>query len=244
VNFNNQEPPFDDVNVRRAFAAAFDRDAYITGVRQGVGVPAITWIPPGIPGHDPEVGIPFDAEQARQYLADSEKYPDGEGMPAITFTAADDTTNQLIAEYVKAQASEVLGIDIEIEILESSAYEEAFNSSDFQMNLGGWAADYPDPDNWLPGQFGTDASGNQYLYSNPEVDALFEQAAVEMDNEKRIDLYEQAQKIIFQDDAGIAPLEHVATFHLVKPNVKGWQLHPMDAQIPGDFSYARVYIAE
>lgn len=244
VMMNNGRPPFDDVNVRKALAAALDRDAYITAIRQGVGVPSITWIPEGIPGHDPEVGIAFDAEQARQYLADSEKYPNGEGISTLTFTAADDTTNQLIAEYVKAQLDEVLGLTVDIEILESSAYEERYNTEEYQMAFSGWGADYPDPDNWIPSQFRSDASLNQYGYSNPEVDRLIDQAAAELDNDARIQLYEDAQRIILVDDTAIAPLEVNAIFHLVKSNVKGWRQHPLDAQIPGDYSYGRVYISE
>lgn len=243
VQINNGAAPFDDVNVRKALNAAMDRDAYIVGVLQGVGLPATSWIPPGIPGSDTERGIGFDAAAAKQFLADSEKYPNGEGMPAIKFMLADDTQNLLIGEYVKAQARDVLGIDIELEVLESAAYEERHSNEEFQLALAGWGADYPDPDNWLPAQFGTDASLNQYNYSNPEVDALFDQAAVELDNDKRIALYEQAETIIIEQDSGIIPLSYTATFHLKKPRVKGWRQHPLDAQIPGDYGYARVYIS-
>jgi oligopeptide transport system substrate-binding protein len=243
VQFNNAEPPFDDPAVRKAFTAAFDRDAYVTGVLQGSGIPTITWLPPGIPGYDAEVGIPFDREAAKQYLAASTKYPNGQGLPDITYTTADDSTNQLIAEYVKAQIKDALDIDVEIEILESAAFESATNESDFQMIYSGWGADYPDPDNWFLGQFMTGASSNIYNYSNAEVDALLGEAAVELDNERRIDLYRQVQKIVLVDDAGIAPLDHSEVFYLIKPKVRGWRQHPMDSQIPGDFSYARVYIA-
>jgi oligopeptide transport system substrate-binding protein len=244
VMMNNARPPFDDVNVRKALASALDRDAYVTAIHQGIGVPAITWMPEGIPGHDPEVGIAFDAEQARQYLADSEKYPNGEGIPTLTFMAADDTTNQLIAEYVKAQLDEVLGLNVEIEILESSAYEGRFNNNEYQMAYSGWGADYPDPDNWIPAHFHSEASLNHYEYVNAEVDRLIEEAAAELDNEARIQLYQDAQRIILVDDAAIAPLEVDAVFHLVKPYVEGFRRHPLDAQIVGDYSYARMYVSD
>jgi oligopeptide transport system substrate-binding protein len=243
LEFNNQEPPFDDAAVRRAFAAEMDRDAYVVGVRQGVGVPSITWIPPGIPGHDAEVGIPFDPDQAVAFLAESEQYPGGEGLPPIRVTVSDSTVAQLSAEYVVAQARDNLGLDIEAEILDSAAYEEAYNNSEFQMVFGGWGADYPDPDNWIVGQFLTGSSLNQYQYSNPAVDELINQATVELDNDARIALYQEAQRIILVDDAGIAPVFHRGIFHLVKPYVKGWQIHPLDAGIAGDYSFPRVYIA-
>jgi oligopeptide transport system substrate-binding protein len=244
LEFNSSKPPFDDVNVRKAFAAAMDRDAYVTAVLQGVGVPSVTWIPPGVPGHDPDAGIPFDASAAKNFLATSEKYPGGDGMPSIKFTAADDTANQLIAAFVKTQAQDILGVNVEIDIRPSAAFQAAHNTGDFQMAFGGWGADYPDPDNWLPAQFGTGASLNVYGYSNAEVDRLLAEAASELDTEQRIGLYQQAQQIIIARDAAVAPLDHDAIFHLVKPSVKGWRLSPLDAQIPGDFGYARVYISK
>lgn len=244
IQVNSAEPPFDDANVRKAFSAAMDRDAYVTGVLQGVGVPATAWVPPGIPGSDEDRGIGFDADQAKEFLAQSEKYPNGDGIPGIKFMIADDTQNLLIGEFVKAQARDVLGIEIELEVLESSAYEERHNNADFQLALGGWGADYPDPDNWLPQQFGTGASLNVYNYSNPAVDDLFERAAAELDNDARIALYEEAETIILEEDAGIIPLSYSAVFHLVKPRVKGWRQSPLDATIPGDYNYARVYIGD
>ena len=51
----------------------------------------------------------------------------------MTFLAADETTNQLVGEFVKAQAKDVLGIDIEVQIVDGAAYQEAFNASDFQL---------------------------------------------------------------------------------------------------------------
>ena len=43
---NEAMKPFDNVNVRKAFAQAIDRDALIEGVLQGAGQPATSWIPP------------------------------------------------------------------------------------------------------------------------------------------------------------------------------------------------------
>ncbi len=136
-----------------------------------------------------------------------------------------------------------LDVSIEIEILESSTYEDRYLASEFQFVLGGWGADYADPENWLPELFGTDAGLNQYKYSNPAVDDLLAQAAVELDNDTRLDLYDQAQTIIIDEDMGIAPLYVRIRNWLVKPWVEGIMTTGTDSN-PGDWFYTNVRILE
>lgn len=240
--FNNTREPFDDPLVRKAFKLAVDSQAYVDSVRQGSGLPAFSWIPPGMPGYNPNMGTDyaFDPEKAKQFLADA-GYPNGEGLPDITVTIADTQAGRLTAEFLQEQLRTNLGVNIDIEILESATYEDRYLASDFQFVLGGWGADYADPENWLPQLFGTNAGLNQYKYSNPEVDDLFAQAAVELDNDKRLDLYDRAQKIIIDEDMGVAPLYYRIRNWLVKPWVKGVITTGLDAS-PGDWFYTNIRI--
>jgi len=84
--FNVTRPPFDNVKVRQAFANAVDREAFVDKVRSGVGKPAYSWIPPGMPGHRPDLGkeYRFDAAKARKLLADA-GYPEGRGLAPVSF---------------------------------------------------------------------------------------------------------------------------------------------------------------
>jgi oligopeptide transport system substrate-binding protein len=242
--FNNTEEPFTDPIVRKAFKMAVDSDAYVDQVRQGSGLPANSWIPPGMPGHNPDIGADyaFDPEGAKDLLAQS-TYGGPEDLPGITVTIADTSAGRLTAEFLQEQLRTNLDVSIEIEILESSTYEDRYLASEFQFVLGGWGADYADPENWLPELFGTDAGLNQYKYSNPEVDDLLAQAAVELDNDTRLDLYDQAQRIIIDEDMGIAPLYVRIRSWLVKPWVDGITTTGTDSN-PGDWFYTDVRILE
>ncbi len=61
VVFDTTQPPFDDVNVRKAFSMAFDRQRYIDVVLRGQALPAIGPYPPGLPGFSYELkGLPYD----------------------------------------------------------------------------------------------------------------------------------------------------------------------------------------
>jgi len=246
LEFNNTAAPFDNVDVRKAFGTAIDRETYVQSVRGGVGRAATEWLPPGLPGHDETRGdaYEFDPDNAKAFLADA-GYPNGEGFPSgVKVTIADTQGGRLAGEFIKEQLKQNLGIDVEIEILESETYETRYNESDFQMVFGGWGADYADPDNFLPQLFGTGASGNQYKYSNSDVDALFEQAAAELDNDKRIKLYQDAEKIIIDDDMGVAPIFNRVRNWLKKSYVDGLEVTGLDGNLMGDWFYTNVRILE
>lgn len=243
--FNNTVPPFDNPDVRKAFSAATDRETYIQSVRGGVGQASTSWLPPGLPGYEPSRGqdYDFDPDKAKQFLADA-GFPNGEGLPDITLTIAESEAGRLTAEFLQQQIKQNLGVDIEIEELESATYEDRYLASDFDVAIGGWGADYADPENWLPQMFGTGAGLNQYQYSNPEVDDLLEQAAAELDNANRIQLYQQAEEIIIDEDMGVAPYYHRVRNWLLKPRVDGLVTTGLDGHVPGDFFYTSVRILE
>ena len=60
---NTTQKPFDDINVRKAVIAGFDRNALrLTRGGEEIGPIATHWIPPGIPGHDESGGLEGFAE--------------------------------------------------------------------------------------------------------------------------------------------------------------------------------------
>ncbi|MFT4190063.1 MAG: ABC transporter substrate-binding protein [Comamonas sp.] len=66
---NNQRPPLNDVRVRRAIAAAIDRQAVIAGAVDGLGTPIGAHYAPGAPGYVDVTGInPYDPAKARDLL--------------------------------------------------------------------------------------------------------------------------------------------------------------------------------
>jgi len=90
----------------------------------------------------------------------------------------------------------------------------------------GWVADYPDPHNFLDILFYTGGENNIFEYSNPSLDALLDQAAIEQNEAVRLAMYQQAEQLVV-DDAPCLPLFHIANYILVKPYVKGYELSPL-----------------
>jgi oligopeptide transport system substrate-binding protein len=174
----------------------------------------------------------FDPAAARRLLADA-GYPDGRGLPAITFQYANTGSNPLRAQFLQGQLKDNLGVDIALEPMEPSSFSRLVNAHQHQFAFFGWTADYPDPDNWLPELFGTEAGNNRTQYSNPQLDDLMMRAAAEPDENRRLQLWNQAQEIVVKDVPMIF-LIHDEMFALYKPYVQGMKFTAMDsAALPG-----------
>ncbi len=232
VTFDVTKPPFDDVKVRQAFTMAFDRQKFIDVVNNGVGVLAKGLYPPAMPGYNLDLkGLPYDPQQARQLLAQS-KYGGPQGLPPIVYTSAGigENTSPDVAAMADMWEKN-LGVKITIENIEPDKYYDLLYSGKHgQLFSGGWCADYPDPQNFADVLFHSGAQQNTGNYSNPQLDALLDQASVEKDVAKRIQLYQQAEQIIVQDAAALF-LMHDVSYVLVKPYVKGYVLTPITIPI-------------
>jgi oligopeptide transport system substrate-binding protein len=233
--FNIAQKPFDDPVVRKAFARAIDRQAYIDLVVQGFGMPTTGWIPPGTPGFDPEAGqaISFDPEAARSLLADA-GYPEGRDFPTIVLTTVSEDIGRLSAEFVQEQIKQNLGVNVEIEALDPPSFQMRFGTGEFQMTFLGWNADYPHPENWIRDLFHTGASANIAGYSNTRVDELIDQASAEKDPLAAVELYKEAQRIILDEDSVLAPIYHGISAFVVKPYVRGLVFTVTDGEVRGD----------
>ena len=230
VVFDNTRPPFDDVNVRKAFSMAFNRQQYIDVVMRGHALPAIGLYPPGLPGFNIALqGLPYDPAAARDLLKQS-KY--GTNLPPIVYT------NSGLGSYVSADVAALiqmweqnLGVTITVENIEPNYYLESIYSGNHgQIFDGGWCADYPDPENFADVLFHTGSQQNNGGYSNPALDAILEQARTERDVTQRIALYQQAEQMIV-DDAPVLFTVHYLSYQLVKPYVKGYVFTPIDIPI-------------
>jgi oligopeptide transport system substrate-binding protein len=234
VMFHQLKEPFTDQKVREAFAMSFDREAWVRDVLRGLGSPTLTWIPPGYPGYDGEENRwGFDPEAAKQALAES-SYGGVEGLPPITLTFSDTPRNRTRNEWLAAKWKEYLGVDLALDPVESTTYTALTKdiTTAPQTFILGWCADYPDPQNWLSVYWKTGAFGERIGYSNADFDALVNQADIELDPAKRMELYAQAQTLL-TDGAPVAFAWNNVNTYMVKPWVKGIAETPQDHGFPG-----------
>jgi oligopeptide transport system substrate-binding protein len=223
--FNVNKPPFDDVRVRQAFAHAIDRSR-IPVILKGGEIPTSSWIPKGMFGYNPDIGLKFDPAKARQLLADA-GYPNGKGFPATEAMFNTVNRNQLIAEFLQAQWKEHLGVSIDFESQEWKVFLSRLQTDAPAMFRLGWGADFPDPDNFM-NLFISTSGNNRLGWSNANYDELVAKGPVIRDLEKRQALYDRAQKILTETDAAMIPLFIQVQNMLIKPHVKEHKMNSME----------------
>jgi len=225
---NNAKAPLDNPLVRKAFARAIDRQAMIRDIASGVGKPATSMIPPGMPGYQADLGkdIDFDAAAAKDLLKQA-GFADPAQFPQLHFKFGTSSANQARAEFIQAQLKQNLGIDVVLDSMESKAYQAAYKAKDYDLAWTGWGADYPDPQNFMTGLFGCTASNNKYNYCNKEFDAAAAKGDTGVDLNQRLQAYAQAQSILVSD-LPVAPLYYRGRMVLVKPWVQNLVITPKD----------------
>jgi oligopeptide transport system substrate-binding protein len=212
--FALDKPPFDNVHVRRAFSAAFDRQTYSDQVLQGQCLPMIHFAPPGIFGAPPidEVGVGFDPQYAQEQLAQA-GYPDCEGFPQVTLLTFEGQDSLHGAEYAQAQWEEHLGCSLELIRIEQLPFREQLAAvkapAEARPHIwtAGWAPDYPDENNWVGDVLWCKSPENPRRRECSELDDLIVEAREEPDPERRIALYRQIEEGFFgpEGEMPIAP---------------------------------------
>ncbi|HEX6513850.1 MAG TPA: peptide ABC transporter substrate-binding protein [Chloroflexota bacterium] len=233
LQYNVTKKPFDSVKVRQAIGYAIDRKGLVDKVLVGVGSPATSIIPPGMPGHIDGLGPEYDLNKAKQLLADA-GFPDGKGIPANIQASYNNLgTWPQIMQFIQANL-QAIGITIQLDPREAKTYFKEMRENASPIFRAGWSSDYPDPDDWYRVIFKSDSAQNYGHWKNDQYDKLVTQAASEQDQNKRLDLYKQAAQIMV-DDPPATFWYYPLRFRLFKPNVKGIVTTGQDGGFPGKY---------
>lgn len=198
-------------DVVRALSLVIDRN-YICDTILGQGqVPSDAWLcygfldADGNDYHDKTNAWwsvdPADYEaniaEAKELMAKA-GYADGAGFPAIKYSINTSTTHQAVAEYIQSVWDEYLGVKCTIEAEEFAVLLSRRSAGDYEMARAGWTVDYNDPaglmDLWVTGNGNNDAH-----YSCAAYDELIMASRTELDLNKRLDLYHQAEDELAKD---------------------------------------------
>jgi oligopeptide transport system substrate-binding protein len=165
--------------------------------------------------------------QARKLLADA-GYPDGTGLPELTFTFNESREWRNLASYLQRRWGEVLGIRVRARAIEWSAFlgwpgsQEWIQQGD--LLRGGWFSEIEDPSGWYSTLWdsGNDPAAFSSGWQNQKFNELVRQGSIEVNPGRRSSLYAQAESILAGEYPAI-PVFHYGTSALVKPYVKGFQ---------------------
>lgn len=210
LGFNLKRKPFNDVRVRKAINYAIDKQEIIDGVYLGLGITIASPYKPGTRWSNPDLQpYSFDPAKAKQLLIEAGyQDTDGDGIvdragKKLSFEILTNLGNkqrEKTAVIIQRRLKEV-GIETHIRTLEwASLLTNFIKPGDFDAVVMGWGLGL-DPDQYSiwhssqqkPGQF------NFIGYNNPAVDKLLEQGRLEFDPEKRMQIYHEFAKILYED---------------------------------------------
>ncbi|HJP33016.1 MAG TPA: peptide ABC transporter substrate-binding protein [Candidatus Latescibacteria bacterium] len=224
ILFDTFTPPFDNLDVRRAFAHAVDRKAIVSGVYGSIKAqPAHSMLMPGFPSADDSGELSelqrFDCGLARQHLADA-GYPDGAGFPPLVmWLRGEPPATAAVYQASAASISQCLGIHLEVSNKDGKIFMESLNARPTRLQLGAvsYGMDFLDPANLL----GAWRSGGRHSWSDPTFDRLVTEAGAMIGQpEERDQLFRQAERILVGDVGGVF-IAHRWAGDLFKPHLRG-----------------------
>ncbi len=208
-------PALQDLNVRKAIVMAVDNKTLLEKVLQGLGQPGTGEVPAAYPDYAlpaQGLGLSFDPAAANKLLDENgyAKGPDGirldkTGKPLQLrlLGRSTDATAQQMADYIKPWLKDI-GIELTVSMKANLQVNDDLGAANYDLAFTGWGM-APDPDYQLSinqcSALPTQSDGTGGVSENglclPEFDALYKQQHVELDQQKRSALVQQAQKLIY-----------------------------------------------
>ena len=224
LGFNTQKAPFDNVKVRQAINYAVDVQEIIDVVLEKAGEVAKSPLMELIFGSNEDIqGYSYDVEKAKELM----KEAGFENGFKTSIWTNDSPVRVRIAEIVQAQLKEI-GIEANIEVVEWGAFLDRTSAGEHDMFILGWTTVTGDADYGLYALYHSSQhgdAGNRFFYTNPEVDKLLDIGKTEVDTDKRLAAYKEAQEIIVADAPQL--FLYFSTQNVGENKViKGFQLHP------------------
>jgi peptide/nickel transport system substrate-binding protein len=218
------KPPFDDINVRQAMSLALDRKAMVDRATAGTAVVANSFFPKGTLDWDPTLTLPYDVDKAKELIAMS-IYPNGHKGAKLQYPSGAQigNDNAVLAQ----QMWQAIGIDLDIEEVESSTLGNNWYNSDYESISGyQWTNGMADPDQLVNFFFITPRMNSGYQPSQ-EAQDMVNQASQELDPDKRKQIYSQLQQIYNNDVGGTISLYYTANVAYIGNDIQGYYRSPL-----------------
>ncbi len=239
--FNLNYPALgDSPELREALSLAVDRDVLVDKVVARGEAPAHAFVPPGVANYAaPDVSNARMSRKDRharaQQLYRAAGYgPDNPLQIEVRYNTSE--THRRVAIAIQEMWREVLGLEAELineEFRVLVANLRAMQITEiFRLT---WNGDYNDATAFLS-MFRSDNPSNMYGYSNGEFDRLMDDAARQVNADRRRLYLEEAERALLEDFA-VMPLYYPVSKHLVRRNISGWEDNVLDYHYSQDLKF-------
>jgi oligopeptide transport system substrate-binding protein len=237
IAFNMEDPVLGkSKSLRQAISLGYDADNEILILSNGRGIRAVNAVPATFVGHNeagPGPYFRFDTlaalrkiEDAKKELATAGLLQDGK-IPELKFDMSDGPMNLRMADFARQQF-ERLGLRLKCVFNDWPTLQRKVQNKQIQMYYMGWAADYPDAEDFLQLFYSKniDKGTNNSNYKNPVFDSLYEAIRVMPDCPARTAIYARMINII-SEDCPLLPIYEPENFTLYYNWMFNIKQHPM-----------------
>ena len=221
-------PPFDNQMVRQALNYAIDRNAINKALFKGFAVPMVSPMPASEWSFQPQQpAYTYNPEMAKKLLAQAGvKTPLSIELLTYNTPRGYNPAGPDLAVAVQGYLKKI-GINAEVRKLDMGAFLSTVRSGKYQsLFMIGWTGDNGDPDNFVCELYSSrNPVDDVTRFHNPDVDRLCVEGLAETDHAKRVAIYQQVQKLVWQGAPWLF-INSVEQVRAIRPDVHGFQLNP------------------
>ena len=224
ISLNEDIKPLDNPKVRKALQMALDRKSILDAVYGGRGQVENGILPHGLIGYNPNLPeIKYDVEGAKQLLKDV-GYANGFDLE-LDLSSKDDQSGKDLLEIASAMWEQI-GVKCTVKTVDDATIQDQKHDGKLGCYQSSWSADFNDPDNFMFTFFGNDANTKfrSLNYKNEDAMQRVTAARAITDETKRIQEYQDLEKLIAQEDAAWIPLFSKQHLYVVSPKVSGFKV--------------------
>ena len=234
LTWNYENELFQNPNILKALQIGFDRKAIADTILNNGSKPATGYVPEDMAanGGDSqsfrEVQGPtvpeFDADEARRLFQQGVEEL-GQEPGAVELLVYEGDPAEDVAAFLQEEFRKNLGLETKIKVQPFDAKLQLEADGNFEMSWQGWIGDYNDPMTFLD-LYLSDSSFNTGGYKNEQYDQLIRDAQAEADPAARLELMQEAERVLVEEDAAVAPIFFDGKARLVRDTISNYVDHP------------------
>ncbi|MFD0699137.1 ABC transporter substrate-binding protein [Myroides pelagicus] len=225
-NLSLEHQVIKDKRVRKALDIGFDRQKMLAYLRNGMGESQVGgMIPTGLAG---SLKIPkrFDLTKAKDLIAD---YKEEKKIDKLSLSLSTDASYLDIAEYLQREWQKI-GVELTVDVMPPSTLRQSIATGSVYFFRGSWIADYPDAENYLSlfdSKNKVPNGANYTRFDSTSYDEKLHQAIYEVDEAKRVTLYQGLESVII-DEVPVIVLFYDKAVRFTSLEVNNLGINPMN----------------
>jgi peptide/nickel transport system substrate-binding protein len=222
---NNAVPPLNDIRVRQAINYGIDIQEIIDTAFFGEGKPSGSPLIPGLAMYyDQSLADPYPLNREKALSLLSEAGYSGEQKFSLEITVPSNYVMHVDTAQVIANQLSKIGIDVNIQLVDWATWlSEVYLGRNYQATIISLDSPNVSAKSFLS-RYRSDNGSNFINYTNTGFDIVYDTILTELNEDRRISLYKEAQRLI-SDSAASVYIQDIMSFKAFRTGAYGGVLN-------------------